>query len=205
VIIMRLERILLLAGVAVPILYFGNLIVSPLFYPGYSHVTQYASELGGPDAPRPSIFNAGVVLTGIATIAAGAGFFLALRRLTGKSLLAALVGLVVLLTGISFVMGGLFPMPDPRHGGFGLGLGVHLAPLLLALALWKRRNLRALNVYLLVTMVLMIAFFAIMMGVGSLVTRANVGIFQRVYALCNFPWIGIAAYALDRELARGIE
>lgn len=73
---MRLERILLLAGVAVPILYFGNLLVSPLFYPGYSHV----------------------------------------------------------------------------------------------------------------------------IGVGSLVTRANVGIFQRLYALSSFPWIGVASYVLAREL-----
>ena len=199
---MRLERILLLAGVAVPILYFGNLLVSPLFYPGYSHVTQYASELGGPDAPRPAIFNTGVVLTGLATIAAGLGFFLALRRLTGKVLLPALTGLAIGLAGIAFVMGGVFPMPDPRHGGFGLGLGFQVAPVLLALALWKRRNLRALNIFLIVTAVVMTAFFAIMMGVGSLVTRANVGIFQRVNALCTFPWIGIASYVLDRELAR---
>ncbi len=199
---MRLERILLLAGVAVPILYFGNLLISPLFYPGYSHVTQYASELGGPDAPRPSIFNTGVVLTGLATLAAGAGFFLALRRLTGKILLPALAGLAIALAGIAFVMGGLFPMPDPRHGGYGLGLAFQVAPVLLALALWKRKNLRALKIFLIATAVVMTAFFAIMMGVGSLVTRANVGIFQRVNALCTFPWIGIAAYALHRELAR---
>lgn len=199
---MRRERILLLAGVAVPILYFGNLIVSSLFYPGYSHVTQYASELGGPEAPRPYLFNTGVMLTGAACVVAGFGFFLAVRRLTGKPLLAALAGLAISLAGIAFVMGGLFPMPDPRHGAFGLGMGFHLAPIFLILALWKRRNLRALNVFLIVTVVLMTAFFAIMMGVGSLVTRANVGVFQRLYALCMFPWIGIAAWVLDRELTR---
>lgn len=199
---MRLERILLLAGVAVPILYFGNLLISPLFYPGYSHVTQYASELGGPDAPRPAIFNTGVVLTGIATLAAGLGFFLALRRLTGKILLPALTGLAVVLAGIAFVLGGVFPMPDPRHGGFGLGLGFQVAPVFLALALWKRKDLRVLKIFLIATAVVMAVFFAIMMGVGSLVTRANVGIFQRVYALSTFPWIGIAAYVLDRALAK---
>ena len=35
-----------------------------------------------------------------------------------------------------------------------------------------------------------------MMGIGSLVTRANVGAFQRLYALVNFSWIGVASYAL---------
>jgi hypothetical membrane protein len=199
---MRLEKSLLYAGIAVPIIYFGNLILTPLFYPGYSHVTQYASELGGPDAPRAFIFNTAIMLLGLAGLAAGAGFFLALRRLTGKTLLPVLLGLILVLFGVSMVMGGLFPMPDERHGGFGLGMGVHLGPLLLALALRKRSNLRGLQIYLLITTVLMIVFFAIMMGVGELVTRANVGIFQRVYALNLFPWIGIGAWFVKRELER---
>jgi hypothetical membrane protein len=199
---MRLVKNLLNAGIAVPILYFGNLIFTPLFYPGYSHVTQYASELGGPDAPRPFIFNTVLVLLGVAGLAAGAGFFLGLRRLTGKTVLAALLGLIMVLFGVSMILGGLFPMPDPRHGGFGLGMGIHLGPLLLALALRSRENLRGLNAYLLITMVLMIVFFAIMMGVGGLVTRANVGVFQRLYALNLFPWIGAGSYFVKRELGR---
>ena len=197
---MRLEKSLLYAGIAVPLIYFGNLILTPLFYPGYNHVTQYASELGGPDAPRPYIFNTAILLLGVAGLVAAAGYFLGLRRLTGKTLLPALLGLILLLFGVSMVMGGLYPMPDERHGGFGLGMGVHLGPLLLALALRKRPHLRGLRVYLLITMVLMVVFFAIMMGVGQLVTRANVGIFQRVYALNLFPWIGIGAWFVKREL-----
>lgn len=199
---MRLEKSLLYAGIAVPVIYFGNLLLTPLFYPGYSHVTQYASELGGPDAPRPYIFNTAILLLGVAGLAAGAGYFLGLRRLTGKTGLPAVLGLILVLFGVSMVMGGMFPMPDERHGGFGLGMGVHLGPLLLALALRKRPDLRGLRTYLLVTTVLMIGFFAVMMGVGQLVTRANVGIFQRLYALNLFPWIGIGAWFVKRELER---
>lgn len=197
---MRLERTLLSAGVAASILYYGNLIVSSLFYPGYSHVTQYASELGSSSARYPMIFNTGVLLTGIAGIAAGPGFFLALRRLTGKSILAALTGLAVGLFGVAMIFGGLFPMPNPLHGGFGLGMAIHLAPLFLLLAVWKREDLRGLKTYSLLAFLLGLAFFAIMMGVGSLVTRANVGVFQRLYSLSIFPWIGIAAYVLGRRL-----
>ena len=199
---MRLEKGLLYAGIAVPLIYFGNLILTPLSYPGYNHVTQYASELGGPDAPRPYIFNTAILLLGVAGLLAAAGYFLGLRRLTGKTFLPALLGLILLLFGVSMVMGGMFPMPDERHGGFGLGMGVHLGPLLLALALRKRPNLRGLRVYLMITTVLMIVFFAIMMGVGQLVTRANVGLFQRLYALNLFPWIGIGAWFVKRELER---
>lgn len=197
---MRTERPLLLAGIAVPLLYFGNLILSSLFYPGYSHATQYASELGSPAARFPWLFNTGVVLTGLASVAAGFGLYFALRRLTGRTVLPFLFALTLVLFGLAIVMGGFFPMPDPRHGAYGLGMAVNLSPILLAAALWRHRSLRWLTIYLLVTAVLLIVFFAIMMGVGGLVTRANVGIFQRLYSLCTFPWIGIASYGLGREL-----
>lgn len=197
---MRLEKSLLLAAVAVPWLYLGNLLISALFYPGYSHITQYASELGGPDAPIPALFNTGVILVGAAGIAAGLGFFLALRRLTNTILLSLGLGLCVSLFGLSLVLGGVFPMPDERHGGYGLGLGIHLGPVLLALALRQHKTLSALNPYLIITALLFVMMFAIMMGVGGLVTRANVGIFQRLYALCMFPWIGVAGYYLNRQL-----
>lgn len=193
------ERLLLTAGIAVPILYYGNLLVSSLFYPGYSHVTQYASELGGPDATRPAIFNTAVVLLGILGIAAGFGYTFALRRLTGKVVLPILTGLFVGLFGVAMVMGGLFPMPDERHGAYGLGVAVQVAPLLLWLALRKYEGLRGLKVFLLVTFVVSLAMFAIMMGVGQMVTRANVGVFQRLYSLTTFPWIGIASYYVMRE------
>jgi len=56
-------------------------------------------------------------------------------------------------------------------------------------------------VFLLAVFVVMNIFFAIMMGVGSLVTRANVGLWQRGNALAGFVWIGIAAWYLRRELS----
>ena len=58
----RWERISLWGGVAVPFIYYGNVAISGLFYPGYSHLTQYVSELGGPDAARPEIFNVTTVV-----------------------------------------------------------------------------------------------------------------------------------------------
>jgi hypothetical membrane protein len=193
-------RLLLLAGIAVPILYFGTLIVAPLFYPGYSHVTQYASELGSASARYPAIFNTGTILGGLSWITASFGFFFAGRWLDGSRLFAALAALTIFLFGIAITMGGMFPMPNELHGGFGLGLAVQLSPLFLALALWRRRSLRGLCLFLLAVFVVMSTLFAIMMGVGSLVTRANVGLFQRTYALASMPWVGIAAWYLRRKL-----
>lgn len=196
-------KLLLLAGVLIPVVYFGLLIIAPLIYPGFDYATQYASEMGSSAARHPAVFNMGIMLCGVFGVVASFGFFHAVRRLGGNTLLAALTGLALLLFGIATFMGGKFPMPDERHGGYGLGLALQLAPLFLALALWRVRSLRGLCIFLLVVFVVMAFFIAVMFGVGGLVTRANVGLWQRGNALAGFPWIGIAAWylrkALDRE------
>jgi len=202
----RLEKVLLTAGVMMPVLYFGTVALSALFYPGYSHVTQYASELGSSQAPLSVVFNSGIVLTGAATIVAGVGFFGVALRLTGRRVVSALVGLSLALFGIALLVGAMFPMPDPRHGAFGLGVTVHVAPFLLATALWRRRSLRLLNGFLLAAGLVMLILLAVSMGVGGLVTRSNVGIFQRAYALTVFSWPAVAASQLlrsERLAARG--
>lgn len=188
--------LLKIAGTAVPLLYFGTLLLSSLFYPGYSHVTQYASELGSAAARWPAIFNTGIVLTGVAGILAGIGFILVFLRRDAGRLPGILAGAFLSLLGASLIVGGLYPMPDPRHGSFGIGMVIHLSPLLLALALRTDDRFRLLRRFLWLSFILLVTFFLVMMGVGGLVTTANVGVFQRVYALCMFPWIGIAAWRL---------
>ena len=198
---MRSPRHLLSLGIAVPILYLLALVLGSAFYPGYSHVTRYASELGAADAPYPWIFNSGIVAAGLAAAVAGPGFFHALRRIGSDRLPAVLSGLAFSFWGVAMVLGGSFPMPDPRHGGFGLGLGLQVAPLFLLWGLRRAPDAGRLRLFLLVVFLAMTALFAVMMGVGGLVTRANVGLWQRGNALASIPWIGIAAYALRRRLA----
>lgn len=193
-------RALLLAGILIPVVYFGLLLIAPLIYPGFSYVSQYASEMGSADARYPAVFNTSVMLCGAAGVVASFGFFHAVRQLGGNRWLAGLTGLSLFLFGIGTFLGGRYPMPDERHGGYGLGLALQLAPLFLALALWRVRSLRGLCIFLLVVFGVMALFLAVMFGAGELVTRANVGLWQRGNALAGFPWIGIAAWRLRREL-----
>lgn len=196
---MRSERALLWAAVAVPVLYYGTMLVSAAFFPGYNHVTQYASELGSSEARYPAIFNIGIIVTGVVMITSALGIYRAAVAGGARRVLAGVGAVCLALFGVSLVLGGSFPMPDPRHGGFGLGLAVLLAPPALAISLWKRADLRPLAMFLLADTVAMLVLFAIMMGVGALVTRSNVGLFQRAYSLTIFPWIGIAGFALRRR------
>lgn len=199
---MSFARRLLPLGIAVPLLYFGTLIVASLTWPGYSHVTRYASELGGPEAPLPWVFNGGIITMGVVCVFAAIGFGAGLRQATGRTGLAVAAAIGLALFGVAMMMGGWFPMPDERHGAFGLAFAVVPAPLLAALALRGHPRWSGLAMFLTVSFVLMAGVLAVMMGVGGLVTRANVGLWQRANALSMFPWIGVAAWQLDRGLAR---
>jgi len=198
---MRPEIALSRLAVAVPVLYFGTLLAAAATWPGYSHVTRYASELGGPEAPMPALFNAGIVTMGATCALAAAGLWLAARRAGGRPVFAALGGLCLFLFGAAMVMGGPFPLPNPLHGAFGLGLAVVPAPLLFALALRGRAGHGALVGVLVASFVLVAATMSVMMGAGGLVTRANVGLWQRANALAMFPWIGVAGAMLARRAA----
>ena len=190
----RLEKALLAAGVAVPLLYGAALLGTSLFWPGYSHLTQYASELGSAASPRPALFNRTIVAAGLCAMLAAVGFIAALERIGHRALASFLAGLAVFAWGAAFVMGGLFPMPDPRHGAFGLGLAVHLAPLFMLRALAGVPAPR-LKAFLALVFVLSGVLILVMFDVGGLhlVRRANVGLWQRAYALSSIAWIGVVA------------
>lgn len=187
-------RILLRFGIAAPALYFTTLIVCALTWPGYSHRTQYVSELGSAAAPHPALFNGGILATGAAGVLAGLGvalYFAAQRRPWS----GGFAGAALVAWGVGMLFGGFFPMPDPRHNGYGLIMGITLVAPLLALALRGRSN-RAMNLFLLVWFVATATLLAVLFGAGGLVTRANVGLWQRALALAMIPGIGIACAAL---------
>jgi len=194
----NLDRISLRTAMAIPFIYFGNVALSSLFYPGYSQLGQLEGQLGSKLAPHPELFNVGNIIMGAAILIAAFGFCRELQSVGTRPILNWLTTLVLALFGCSALMAGFFPWPDPRYGGSGLAL-IHICgPALLAAALWGRRETRLLNAYLIGTNLLMVAILAIMMGAGGLVTYANSGLIERMFALAGIPWIGIGAYVLKR-------
>lgn len=184
-------KLLPAALIAIPALYCFGLLVGAASYPGYSHMTNYASELGAAGAPYPWLFNTSIILVGAAAILAGwalPGAFADLRAKRGWTMAAAIM---LGLWGVSMVMGGLYPMPDERHGAFGLGLVAPLVPLFMLLALRPVEGSRGMRSFLAIVFAASVVMLAIMFGVGGLVTRANVGLYQRLNSSAGIPWFAV--------------
>jgi hypothetical membrane protein len=192
----RFEKVALVSGVAAPLLYFGSVVTAALSYPGFSLIRQFASELGANDAPHPLILNVGVVLSGVATILAGAGFRMALARLGARDVWRRWASITTAALGAALGVAGLFPLPNWWHYvGSSLAFPAILAPLLLALALRQCPQARGLRWYLVVNNVLMVlAYFAFVCGRGSNI----LGLLQLLYTLLAIPWVAVAAYVLLR-------
>lgn len=196
------RRRLLIVGMAAPLLALVAVLIGVATYPGFDHARQYLSELGGASAPLPLIFNGGVFIAGLMCMAAGVGFGLAIHGLTERWIVASLTAVVFILAGIGLTVSSLYPWPDPRHMAINLGLGIQIAPLLLLWGLWSHVDLLRLKVFLFVTFVAMaiLTVFTHHMILPGTVNPANVGWWERAYAIILVGWVGIAAFVLERTL-----
>jgi glucan biosynthesis protein C len=199
-------RWLLACGVAAPVLAFATTVGAMAANPGFNLARQYLSELGGAGAGLPIIFNAGVFAAGVLAALAGCGFGLAIAVLTRRRLAAVLTAAVFVLAGWGLAQAAIYHWPDRRHLAINLALGIQLAPLLLLWGLWARRDLSQLKLFLAAVFVAMAVLTVLTkhLVLPSLVNDANVGWWERGYAIVLVGWVGVAAFVLDRRLRRDI-
>jgi hypothetical membrane protein len=194
---------LLRFGIAVPLLYYGVQLVAAPFFPDFSFLGTTASELGSDHSSRPWIFNTGAILAGIAALIGSIGFLRTLRRLGAHPIVAWLTLLVVAVTGLASLWAGIFPMPDPRHGGQPAFLIAMLAvPFVLSFAMWRLGVSRAMKAYLLATIVLLLVMVPIMMEMIGIDMHKYAGVLQRIFALTVFVPIAVAACELARRIRK---
>jgi glucan biosynthesis protein C len=196
------SRPLLACGVAAPLLALAATLAAMAAYPGFNPARQYLSELGGASAAHPLIFNAGVFVAGVMAGLAGVGFGLAVVVLARARIAGALTAVVFMLAGAGLAQAAVYPWPDPRHLAINLALGIQLAPLLLLWGLWSRPDLRRLKLFLALVFAAMgvLTVLTKHLVLPSLVNDANVGWWERGYAIILVGWVGVAAFALQRCL-----
>lgn len=208
-------QVALLAGLAVPITYFGSQLAAAPFYEGYRFLSQDASTLGSAGSTFPIVFNAGMLLTALASWLAAYGFARGLSYYGTPAGLRWLTIFGLLGSGLGNLNAALFPLPDPRHSGGPLavaGTAVFLVPLVLPFAVKRLQPARWLTVYLWLNLACLVAQVPIMSG---LIQRGLVasgtewpafqsflnnyhGLLQRITAATLFLPIGAVALFLLR-------
>ena len=107
------------------------MIVVQLKYPGYSDLTNYISDLGGPHSPWAVAFNASAIVLGLLTLLSAylllAAFNPRLARTLGLGFLA--------IAGIGAFFVGVFPENSAALGGHAHGLFADIAFIASGLAL----------------------------------------------------------------------
>ena len=198
------RRVLLAFGMAAPVLAIAATLLAMAADPGLNPARQYLSELGGHSASAPLIFNTGVFIAGVMAALAGAGFGLSIVALTSARIIGALTASVFALSGYGLTQAALYPWPDPRHLAINLALGIQLAPLFLLWGLRPRRDLRGLKLFLVSVFAVMAVLTVLTkhLILPGLVNDANVGWWERGYAIILVGWVGVAALGLDRCLQR---
>ena len=199
----RLARWLLALGVAAPVVALASVAAAMAAYPGFDNSRQYLSELGGATARLPLLFNAGVFAAGLMAAAAGLGFGLAIATLSGARVLGGLTALAFALAAIGLSVSAIYPWPDHRHLIINLGLGIQLAPLLILAGLWRRDDLPHLKLFLAAVFLAMAVLTVLTKHLmfPALVNDANVGWWERAYAIVLVGWVGVAAAILHRRLS----
>lgn len=152
---MKKDRLVLLAGIAAPVLFWLTTILCAFILGNYNHRVRLVSELGAQGTKTRSLFALGLVLTGFLSSL----LIFGLHRICKKRGLSVAPVLILLTLAFSIISAGIFPMPTKLHELGGMpSIFMPLSPLL-ALILWKKNGLSNLKLAAILSLVLMIMGF----------------------------------------------
>jgi hypothetical membrane protein len=195
---LKREKILLGSGIAAWLVYLLNLLVLAALWPGYSHISNYVSDLGRTENPYNGVFNGAIILYGTLQLLTGLGFYYSVKRITRRKIISIVVGLSFALIGVSAYFAGIFPLPDERHSGYGIGLLSYLIPLFLAFAFSRLKKARIFIVLQILFFVLFVLIFPVTSGMegNGLINEMNKGLGQRLSVLFTIMWFASTIYWL---------
>jgi hypothetical membrane protein len=179
-------RLLLVAALLVPCVYFGAQLLAAPYFPHYSVLTTTASELGSDRSSRPAILNTGAVLTGLLAFAGSAGLAMALPRAGASRLAAFALAFCLASAGLAACWAGWHPLPSPRHDPGVLAIGMFIAPPVAVWATWRLRSHRALRAVLTLNALAFLVLVAAAFGMAGLHPLPYGGLAQKLLAALSF-------------------
>ncbi|MGL5811381.1 MAG: DUF998 domain-containing protein [Nocardioides sp.] len=187
------------SGVSVPVLYFGAQLTRGPFVEGYSFRRDAASDLGARGVPGAEWFNVMVVACGVAAIVAAFGWWYSLVAWEVGRVRRALLCIAATSIGVASLAAGVFPLPDSRHGGGLLGIGLFALPPLLAIATVGSSASPGLRPYALANLALFVLAALLVSGRTWIDPMSNAGVLQRVLACAVFVPVGVVSLVALRD------
>jgi hypothetical membrane protein len=201
---MAIPRAFALGGIAGPVLFGLIVAVSAELRPGYSHFSQFMSELGETGSRTQALMNFVGFLPSALLV------FLSSVALVGRfraTWIGALGSLCVSVFAVGMFVAGLFPcdascMPDTPSrtqrvhyvAGMVADPALVLAPLILAFRFRQLEYWRSMFSYSVATSVLS---FCALIAIGwSLPERYGSGLFQRLLLGLPFLWLALVSWRL---------
>jgi hypothetical membrane protein len=203
-------RILALGGIAGVVVFAVVVVVCSALRPGYSHVTQFISELGENGGSRSWLMNfAGFIPTGLLF----AAFGVSLSHLMPRTATSLVASLLIVVYGLGIVGAGVYAC-DPGCPNHHLSTEATLHRVvsitafiaaILGIALWAycfraRADWRALWRFSAITSALALVLLLLMGAAQD--TRTLVGVWQRLFIATLDAWCAIVGYRAYRALAR---
>jgi hypothetical membrane protein len=185
-------KILIKQTIILPALFFIPVFVSGYLVDGYNPISQHASEITLTKFETPkAILNIGAILTGLSCILFAFGTLL----LSYKRLL--LSSILIFIFGISMISNGLFPMGNPMHGFYGIGLSLIMLPFVCC---YEMKNVikekRFFRLSIFSGIIIFIYFWSMLIGLDPENYR---GLTQRLASVVIFGWIAYAAHAINKN------
>ena len=194
-------------GLAGPILFTLTTIICAFLRVGYSHKSQFISELGSTGSPNAYLMNfVGFIPAGI--MIASLGFSLVM--LLPKRFLALTGSILITLFGVCMVVVGIFSNDYPVQGEGSFANRIHdqvsglmflfviIGTFMLGFSFRSLPSWRNLWIYsllsALVSLGLLIAFF------NSMESAEYTGMWQRLFLFSVFIWLGIVAIHIIKDL-----
>ncbi len=195
-----------LCGILAPILWASAIVLCGSLRPGYSHVTQYISELGERGSSTELIMRyAGFVPTGLMHAAFAAFLYVAFKG----SRLASFAAALLALNGLARVAAGMFPCETGCAGGGLISQRLHnlsalvgffalIGAVLVCGVLFRRyQYLRVLSLYSIGSAILGLVFLVLLER--SAESRAGTGLYECLASGVLSLWILVFATALWRH------
>ena len=199
-------KFLSLAGVIGPVLFTLITVICASLRPGYSHISQFISELGATGSPNAQFMNfAGFIPTGLMIAMFGVSLYL----LLSKHLLTRTGSVFITVFGLGIVVAGLFScdIGCPREGSiennihdtvsgpiFLIGI---IGILLHGISFRRQPSFRSIWFFSVVSALLAFTFMVAL--VNSFETYTTTGFWQRLLLATIFLWCGIVGMKLYKS------